>query len=90
MNAPRSLFEVRRDSRFVRWRPYLGHQAQRVRDFAQSFYDEHGIEPTYNQICNALDIPTKAQVSRIVANLERRGEVQKRDGHGPRLKLVNR
>jgi len=90
MPIPRTPFDVRREAcqAFQRWRPYLGYRAAQVRDFAQRFFDEHGIEPTYGQVCEALDIPTKGEVSRIVAGLERRGEVVRRDGPGPRMQVV--
>lgn len=92
MGISQTPFDVRCSAReqFKRWRPYLGYQAQRVRDFAQQFLDENGVEPTYQQVCDELGIPTRGEVSRIVAGLERRGEATKRTGPGPRLKLVNR
>jgi SOS-response transcriptional repressor LexA len=87
---PRTPFDIRQNAReaFTRWRPYLGYRAAQVKDFAQRYFDEHGIEPSYNQVCEATGIPTRGEVSRIVAGLERRGEVR-REGSGrePRMRL---
>jgi SOS-response transcriptional repressor LexA len=87
---PRNLFDVRQNAQeaFKRWRPYLGYRAEQVKDFAQRYFDEHGIEPSYNQVCEATGIPTRGEVSRIVAGLERRGEVRREGtGRAPRMKL---
>jgi SOS-response transcriptional repressor LexA len=96
-SVPQTPFDVRRNAHeaFKRWRPYLGYRQAQVKAFAQSFFDEHGIGPSYNQVCEACDIPTRGEVSRIVAGLERRGEVE-RAGPGfgckspPRIRLLNR
>jgi SOS-response transcriptional repressor LexA len=79
--VPQNPFQVRINAQasFKRWRPYLGYRAEQVKDFAERFFDEHGIAPSYNQVCEATGIPTRGEVSRIVAGLERRGEVR-RDG----------
>jgi hypothetical protein len=85
MAVPKTPFDVRINAQeaFKRWRPYLGYRALQVKDFAQRYLDEHGIEPTYEQICEHLGIGTRGEVSRIVASLERRGELpekQRRPG----------
>jgi SOS-response transcriptional repressor LexA len=94
--VPKTPFDVRINAReaFKRWRPYLGYRAAQVKDFAQRYFDEHGIEPSYNQVCEATGIPTRGEVSRIVAGLERRGEVMRED-RGPRcqervMRITNR
>jgi SOS-response transcriptional repressor LexA len=91
---PKTPFDVRINAReaFVRWRPYLGPTAERVKRFAEEYFDANGIEPSYNEVCEGCGIMTRGEVSRIMAGLERRGEVRREEGrrYERRTRLLNR
>lgn len=78
---------------FLRYRPYLGYRAAQVLAYIQARIAEDGREPSYAMIRDDLGFSSKAEVSRVVAGLERR-KLVKRTGNGwarrgvRRLRLV--
>jgi hypothetical protein len=51
----------------------LGYRAEQVIAFELRFFIDHGRLPTQSQICAAVGISTKGEVSRIEKALARRG-----------------
>jgi hypothetical protein len=92
--VPTTPFQVRINAReaFIRWRPYLGPTAERVKRFAEGYFDAHGFTPSYNEVCEGCGIMTRGEVSRIMAGLERRGEIVREEGrrYDRRIRLLNR
>lgn len=50
----------------------LGYRETQVLAFTHAVFAEQGVAPSYRMICRELGIATPGEVSRIVANLERR------------------
>lgn len=59
----------------------LGYRETQVLALARQSIERQAVPPSYAMICRELGIATRGEVSRIVANLERRG-VLARQGHG--------
>jgi SOS-response transcriptional repressor LexA len=55
----------------------LGYRASQVRAYLLSEIASCGVAPSYSMICNETGISTRGEVSRIVAALERRGEIKR-------------
>jgi hypothetical protein len=62
----------------------LGYRAEQVAAFELRYFIEHGEMPTQQQVCAALGINTKGEVSRIEKALGRRGlKIQRRERANP-------
>lgn len=82
MTAPRSAFEVRRQTARI-----LGYRQAQVRSLVRQWVEERGYPPSYREICDELHIATKGEVSEIVQSLERRGELRRAGGKARRIAL---
>lgn len=51
----------------------LGYRAFQVLAFVRDEVSSEGCAPSYSEICTAVGIGSKGEVSRIVGSLERRG-----------------
>jgi SOS-response transcriptional repressor LexA len=81
-------FQLRRDSRGITPPRQLGYRQYQVCRFVEAYAAEHGIEPSYDRICDETGISTKGEVSRIVSALEIRGIFARRNNGTPRIKLL--
>ncbi len=80
--------------------PTCGHDAapplgmtQRQRDllvFLVEYIDESGLSPSYDEMCNALDLASKSGVSRILGGLESRGHIVRLPGSARSVGVSNR
>lgn len=58
-------------------RRILGYRERQVLDYTREVVANEGIGPSYSMIRRKLGIATQGEVSRIVANLEARGELRR-------------
>jgi repressor LexA len=56
--------------------------------FISDFIRRNGIGPTYEQIAAALNLASKAGVSRVVIALEERGHLRRQAGRARALEIV--
>lgn len=61
---------------------------RQVLHYASGYVAEHGRAPTYADICTALGIATRQEVSRIVAQLEQQGRLR-RIGRGRGIRRIS-
>lgn len=63
----------------------LTRRQREAMDFIRAEYDASGVSPTYEEICAALGLKSKASASRLVAGLVERGHLHRYPGRARSL-----
>jgi SOS-response transcriptional repressor LexA len=59
-----------------------------ILDFLRAFAAEHGVAPSYSEICEQLEIRSKATVGRLIAGLESRGAIRRLPRHARAIEII--
>jgi len=57
--------------------PGITKRQAECRDFIVEFQKEHGISPSYDEICAGINAPSKSTVARLLDCLEERGVIRR-------------
>jgi SOS-response transcriptional repressor LexA len=61
---------------------------KRLLEYITRFVARYGAEPSYNTICKHFGLKSKARVVHLIASLERRGLINKRDSKPIRARQI--
>ena len=58
-----------------------------VLDFIKSYSDQHGLMPTFQEICDHVGLKSKGGIHRVVTALEERGHIERLPGRARAIRL---